>query len=101
MSTAEQYNGRERASALSRRLPPTEYWSESSQQWIAIRWMPIPHAKHALAKLDPKSALAEALRRRIAQDGQLTDVDTIDGTGRLLRSDHGRFSGAIRVTPKR
>jgi len=81
----------------------THYWSESSKQMVPIAFMPIPHAEHALAKLERvygdevhETPVAQALQARIDQAGEVTDVAPNDET-RMMRGEGGRFTGAVKI----
>jgi hypothetical protein len=81
----------------------THYWSESSKQLVPIAFMPIPHAEHALAKLERmygddvhETPLAHSLQRRVDQAGTVTEVTVGEST--MMRDDKtGKFTGAVRI----
>jgi hypothetical protein len=85
----------------------THYYSSSSKQLVAVQWMPIPHATHALAKLEKQhgpevreTPLGKALQARIDQAGEVTDVAPNADT-RMMRGDEGRFTGAVKITRRK
>ncbi len=82
------------------------YWSESQQRFEEIKFMPVPHAHRAMAKLERKhgwdvtsTTLYAALRTRADQgiDAEVTEVRSIDGESKMLRDRRtGRYRGAYR-----
>jgi hypothetical protein len=85
----------------------THYYSESSKSLVPIAWMPIPHAEHALAKLERQygdevheTPVAQALAYRISQAGDLTEVAPNAET-RMMRGDAGKFTGAVKINRRK
>ena len=81
------------------------YHSESKNEDVLIRHMPVPHALRALAKIERdygmetlKTPLARALAERVAQAGDTTDIPCGNSTGVFMLVDPQtkRYRGVYR-----
>lgn len=78
------------------------YHSESRNEDVLIRHMPVPHALRALAKIEKdygmahlSTPLCRALAERVAQAGEVTEVPCGKSTGvyMLVDPQTKRFTG--------
>lgn len=81
------------------------YHSESRDEDVLIRQMPVPHALRALAKIERdygmehlKTPLARALAERVTQAGDITEVPCGKSTGVFMLVDPltKRFTGVYK-----
>lgn len=81
------------------------YRSESRDENVLIRHMPVPHALRALAKIERdygmehlKTPLCKALAERVAQAGDITEVPCGKSTGVFMMVDakSKRFTGVYK-----
>lgn len=81
------------------------YHSESKNEDVLIRHMPVPHALRALAKIEKdygmdhlSTPLCRALAERVTQAGDVTEVPCGNSTGVFMMVDPvtKRFTGVYR-----